>query len=299
MKRNLTSTYTSRQYMLSRDFEVYYYSDANPLQADVHTHDYYEFYFFLGGNTVAEIEGHTYPLRVGDVELIPPGTAHRHRPLKSTAEEPYRRIIFWLSREYAEDLTAQAPAYRYLFDYVEREHRYIFHNDTVTFNAIQRRVISLIEETRADRFGRQEKITLCISDLLLYLNRLLYERHHRSASRDNRDVCDMLIDYIENHLDEDLSLDALAGRFFVSKYYLSHLMKDNLGISLHQYITKKRLAACRAAILNHEKITEVCRTYGFKDYSSFFRAFRREYGTSPQECQELGDVPVSVHDPAE
>ena len=47
MKKNLQTAFSTRQYMLSKDFEVYYYSDFYLSQVKDHAHDYYEFYFFL------------------------------------------------------------------------------------------------------------------------------------------------------------------------------------------------------------------------------------------------------------
>ncbi len=46
MKKNLQTQFSARQYMLSRDFEIYFYSDKSLSKVDAHSHDYYEFYFF-------------------------------------------------------------------------------------------------------------------------------------------------------------------------------------------------------------------------------------------------------------
>ena len=58
-----------------------------------------------------------------------------------------------------------------------------------------------------------------------------------------------ILHYIEAHLEDDLSLDHLAEIFFVSKYHIAHEFKDNLGISVHQYVTKKRLPCAEKPFL--------------------------------------------------
>ena len=118
------------------------------------------------------------------------------------------------------------------------------------------------------------------------MNRVVYEQNHPKSPKEERDLYEKLIDYIEEHLDEELTLERLAREFYVNKYHISHAFKDNMGLSVHQYITKKRVAACREALLNHVKISEVYPMFGFQDYSGFYRAFKKEYGISPQEYRE-------------
>ena len=90
---------------------------------------------------------------------------------------------------------------------------------------------------------------------LVYINRLLYDSlHQKSAVYENvlyLNICD----YINRHLEEDLSLDSLSSFFYVSKYHISHIFKDNMGIPLHQYILKKRLHASKNAILSDQPIS--------------------------------------------
>lgn len=285
MRKNLQTEFSARQYMLSRDFEVFYYSEARPRQVADHTHDYYEFYIFLEGDVSIEIDGRAYRSHYGDVALIPPGL--RHHAIIHDTRVAYRRFVFWISREYCAQLLKQSVAYGYLMQRVETARDYIFHTDRITFNSIQTKVFHLIEECNGKRFGREAKIPLCVNDLILHLNRIAYEQKASAVRPEVQSLYEGLTDYIESHLDEELSLDSLAREFYVSKYYIAHLFKDHIGMSIHQYIAKKRVNACREAILGGMKISDVCLRYGYQDYSGFYRAFKKEFGISPRECLEL------------
>ena len=82
-------------------------------------------------------------------------------------------------------------------------------------------------------------------------------------------------------------MDTLAKKFFVSKYHIAHVFKENIGLSIHQYITKKRLDLCQEAISGGMSIKDAYHQYGFGDYSSFFRAFKKEYGISPKDYRDM------------
>ena len=285
MKKKLQSTFESRQYMLSRDFELYYYDDKDLAKVEAHSHNYFEFYFFLEGDVSMQIGKQTYRVRSGDVMLIPPHVPHRliiHSP-----KTPYRRFVFWISKEFYEHLSQLSSAYMYLIEYVDAHKDYLFQIDPVSFNTLQSKMIRLLEEMHAERFGKDEQIALYISDFILHINRLVYEKNEPKNQPLNTSLYSNLVEYIEQHLDEDLTLERLADEFYVSKYHIAHVFKENVGLSIHQYITKKRLSLCQEAIRAKMNITEVYHAYGFGDYSSFYRAFKKEFGISPKEFRDI------------
>lgn len=285
MKKNLRTPFSARQYMLSPSFELYYYNDTDLTYVDSHIHNYYEFCFFLEGNVTMQIDDKTYPLTHGDVLLIPPG--HPHRSIIRDCDVPYRRFVFWIREDFYKQLLKLSPDYGYAIQYLCSKKRYIMHHDQVTFNTLQSKLIRLLEEMQGDRFGRDAQISLCVNDLILHLNRITYERIHPIRQQESDSLYQSISTFIETHIEEDLSLDRLSSEFFVSKYHIAHLFKDNLGISIHQYITKKRLSLCQQAIQSDMSITEAYQTFGFGDYSSFFRAFKKEYGISPREYKDM------------
>lgn len=283
MKGNLRSAFNTRQYMQSKDFEAFYYSDLNFQTLPAHTHDYYEFYLFLEGDLDLEISGHARPLYPGDMVLVPPGVSHH--ALMHSSDRPYRRFVLWVSQEYVARLLKESPDYVFLMQRAATSGRCYYHFHEAEFSSIQSRLIRLLEEFHSNRYGRNAAVYLALNDLLLYMNRIIYEREHPVVSGSG-DLMQEITLFIDEHLTEDLSLDVLADHVCLSKYYIAHYFKDNLGISIHQYITKKRLQSCSEAIAAGSDITRTFDEYGFRDYSSFYRMFRKEYGMSPREFQE-------------
>ena len=285
MKKNLKTQFLTRQYMLSKDYELYYYSDSHMANVDSHTHDYYEFYFFLEGTVSYLIEKQLYDLKEGDVVVIPPGI--HHKAVIRDSEKPYSRFVFWISMDYYERIRQMSEDYFYIIRLATDKGQYVFHNDAVAFSSIQSRIFHLIEEIHWERFGKEEKIFIGICDLFLHLSRMAYEKNHPRKLKEDQNLYENIIQYIDTQLDQDLSLEHLAGKFYVSKYHIAHIFKENTGISIHQYIMKKRLAACQDAILSNISITKAYLMLGFKDYSSFYRAFKKEYGISPKEFRDM------------
>lgn len=279
MKKKLRSEFNSRQYMLSKDFEVYYYSDLHFSSVGRHSHAYTEVYLFCEGEVDMEIAGHSHPLQPGDVLVLPPGTAHR--AIVRNNEKPYRRFVFWLSEDFCRTLRKESPDYLYLFDRVRDKKAYVYPMDPLEFNSLRSQLFTLLEELHTDRFGRDAQIALHVRGMLLLLGRTVWQRDSQKGKKGTRSGYQRITDYIRENLGGDLSLDAMSRNLYLSKYYIAHLFQENTGLPVHQYITKKRLAACVEAMQSGQHINEIYSQLGFLNYSSFYRAFLKEYGCSP------------------
>ncbi len=289
VKKELITGFTGNQFMQKGSFEIYYYNDSKPEHVSWHDHEHYEFYLFLEGDVDYQIEDQIYHLEYGDYLLIPPKVLHR--PIFGNSDIPYRRFVLWIGQDYFRHLCDLSQDYAYAYDAAKEQKLYHYRQDYIQIQDLQGRLTDLIEESRSSKAFHDLSSHLMMSQLLIHLNRLTHDKLHKvSASPSNMLYLDLCF-YINNHLNEDLSLDSLAAYFFVSKYHISHIFKDNMGISLHQYILKKRLHACKNAILSGLPLNSLFQQYGFSDYSSFYRAFRKEYGLSPTEFRENHKLP--------
>jgi AraC-like DNA-binding protein len=125
----------------------------------------------------------------------------------------------------------------------------------------------------------------CVLQLLVALNRAVRAAPEEADPASYRfdPKMEEITRYILAHLGEELSIDRLAGAFFLSRYYLMHRFKEVYGCSVHQYIRQKRLQKAAEAIRRDIPVLKAAEDAGFGDYSVFLRAFRAAYGKSPRE----------------
>ncbi len=286
MKNKLRSAFQTRQYMLSKDFEIFYYSDIGMTTLNMHSHDYYEFYLFIEGDVFMEIDKIS-PIKMspGDLVLIPPGV--KHHALINDTDKAYRRFVFWISRDYCDELIDKSIDYAYLFQQATSFKQYHFTLTPSGFHTVNSRMLRLLEETHSNYYGKDTAIYLSVCDVLLTLNRIVYDEKNKIGRDEETSLFQNIMTYIDSNLEETLTLEKIAGEFYVSKFHISHMFKNTLGISIHQYILRQRLSLCRDAIISGNSISAIYDRYGFKDYSSFFKAFKKEYGCSPKEYQNL------------
>lgn len=279
--RKTGNPFEERQELQAPDFEVFHSFDASPIHVGSHSHSFCELLVFLSGNVTYSVEGAAYRLRPGDVMLIDGGEIHR--PIVGEGK-PYDRYVAWLSREcfrQAERMGGDLdPAF--CFRDSARRKFYLLRPESALLQAIVQALENLTAVSSDRGAGRGILRNCYMGELLVCLNRAyLGTAHEMYEDIVSNEKIRGVISYINRNLCEPLTLDALSARFFTGKFYLTRLFERYTGLTLHQYIIKKRLTAARALLLQGCPATEACVNCGFGDYSHFSRSFREQYGVPP------------------
>ena len=90
-----------------------------------------------------------------------------------------------------------------------------------------------------------------------------------------------IMQYLDNHLSEDITIDLLAEKFYISKFHMMRRFREETGCSVHTYLSDRRLLLARDMIRNGTPATDACFHCGFRSYSSFSRAYGKLFGTTP------------------
>ena len=272
MRKNVRS-FDPRQTMHRPDYEVFHYHDPNMQDVPLHHHDFYELYYFLGGRVEYLVEGHACRLEPEDVLLISPRELHRPNVMP---DEAYERIVLWISADYLASIDADG-ALRRCFEAGRNLLRGA--HTPVAFLIRQ-----LAAESSAPRIGSELYARGVFYQLMAELLRLTEGSASEAEGRETSALIAQVVDYLGFHYREEISLDALAERFFVSKYHLSHQFSRTVGTSVYRYILLKRLQHARQLLLDGGSPGDACRESGFQDYANFYRCFRAVYGITPQDA---------------
>ena len=275
-----------RQNMSDSKFEIFHYRDAKFEGVPVHQHDFYEVYYFIGGSVEYNVEGRTYELKSGDLLLINP--LELHQPRIAPDQQDYERIVLWINKNYLSELCFNKTSLTRCFDSSIPDHTNLLRPSKIQQTYISAMLDELISETSSDSYAVEIASEAILLRFLVELNRLTISgKISEKKSEDSSTIIPDVLEYINNHFCEKLTLSEIADEFFVSKYYLSHAFNNVVGTSVHRYIVLKRLIHAKQMLLSGIRSTTAATNCGFNDYAGFYRAFTAEYGVTPTEFVKM------------
>jgi len=274
---NLDNAY---QEMEMDDFYVDTHEDpgSNPYGVQLHSHNYYEILYICSGNIQYLIRTERYRIQKGDIVIVPPGISHQPI-LSENSTGVYKRYVLWLSPAFISGLCPLFPNKDFLQPQILR-------TTGTVWATIGNKFYAGIMESERQNPGWQAALYGNSLELVTILYRIILDKNALHLKSEMPELLDKILSYIEDCLSEEISLDSTARKFFVSRSTITNLFRKELGISFYRYVTQRRLVASKNYVLEGLPLEEIAEKVGFSDYSSFYRAFKKEYGISPRQFKE-------------
>ncbi len=260
--------------------------DAHPEQGILymHAHDMLEVYFLLSGNVVFSVEGNAYYPEPDDIMIVRSAETHK---ITTNPGAPYERITVHIAPTY---LARYCPEYKELLSP-------FYQRKLGTCNQIHGRqfrsghwrecLLSIAANAR-ESFCEELYIDFNLLSFLAELQ-LAFGRWGQSGEMGRHsEHTARIVEYINAALFEPISVQSIGAQFHISPTHLNRIFHKATGSSVWNYILVKRLIAAREKICAGVPALSASAACGFGDYSAFYRAYRRMFGTSPQEdCRKL------------
>ena len=266
--------YEKRGYLLD-DFRLFHLKDKSGTTVNSHYHEFCKLLLLRSGSGGYTVDGKRYTLEAGDVVLI--GSHCVHRPEFETGVL-YERVIIYISPQFLQQQsTPDCP----LQDIFNGEQGHVLHLRKP--ESIWALSDALEEELSQNRYGRVILSNGLLLRLLIEIARTIRNPETTFAKpitpTDSRILS--ILRYIDAHLTEDINIDTLSEAFYISKFHMMRLFRQETGQSIHGYLQERRLIHAKDLIRQGVSATESCFQSGFRSYSSFTRAYAKHFGTTP------------------
>lgn len=272
----MSEKYAKKGYLLE-DFRLFHLKDKGETKVDYHYHEFYKLLFFISGKGGYFVEGKRYALTPGDIILI--GKQCVHRP-EFESGVPCERIILYISPEL---LLRESSSTCQLADCFSKEYDHVLRPNEKIRKTLFSIVSNMEQELSSNRYGKEIVSTGMLLNLLVEIARSIFHKEVQKPAPmlpKSKRMLDIM-HYLDAHLTEDINIDLLAEKFYISRFHMMRRFREETGTTIHAYISDHRLMLARDWIGQGIPATEVCFQCGFGSYSSFSRAYGKFFGTTP------------------
>jgi len=260
------------------DFTFFHYSKDRI--ANNHFHDGYELFLPVTDGGHLFIKDACYDLHKGAMYCIKPFELH-HCFCKD--EEQTERYVLHIPMEALEGMSTSATDFVNVFQDAPRS--FILSGESA---AKFHHFAQHLKTTENKEFGDDVKRELCFQCLVLMVGKWMQNREYDKITiqPEGSQRIVPILRYIHKHIAEKLSLEAIAGEFYLSKSRLNQIFKSSTGFSVGEYIITCRIKKACLLLNSSIPIQEISSAAGFGDPTHFNRTFKKHMGITPGTYQK-------------
>lgn len=260
-----------------------YFSEAADLNfAKIHFHNVHRIIFVTEGTAKIDIADKSYTVSENSLVFISNLEKHSVKVLRS----PYKRYVISLPQDTGCMLPSHSPLLSILMQRPD-SFSHAIQVDAGTANEIRSVAQGMLKEHDMKLAFWNERLMLSVAELLIMLYRYSSTAFPVNEVNNAVKMVSEIQQYIVHHGELEISLEAMAKRHFVSKYYLSHVFKSITGYTFKNYLILHRLSLAKDLLLHSDySVTEVCMRAGFNNVNHFIRIFKSIEGTTPYQYKK-------------
>jgi YesN/AraC family two-component response regulator len=255
--------------------------------AQTHHHDYFEVFYFLGDEMSYFIESKTFELKQFDLVFIDKYTYHKTKYTNNSSRE---RIITIFDESMLNIIDNPDIQQKIKQLFIYKKISFPQELNKFLLDSFKNRLLPTY--ATADSLISQMKAKLILLEILLsiieWVDKGIVSVEETALTTTKEKRISNVMSHINNNFASDITLDLLASEFFIDKYYLCHTFKDVTGISVMDYINKKRLIEAERLIKYSDmSITEISSCIGFNNVSYFISLFNKKHGCTPNFMKKM------------
>jgi len=247
-----------------------------------HYHDCYEFYYLHSGDRYYFINDKTYHVPEGSAVFIEPYTIHSSFNFERSG---YDRTVIYFRKDFIESILKGANSNAFE-DNLAGSHIRVLN---IKSRTLTEAVIDAMQTAYQKGNTAQPYLKIALAQLIMMLADSESQRELPSieyANATHKMICE-ITGYINNNFRDNITLDGISKRFFISPCYFSRTFKSMTGLSFTEYINNVRIKESLTLLESTDtSILQISEAVGFAGNTHFGRVFKRIVGMSPMQYRK-------------
>ena len=233
-----------------------------------HIHEEWEFFYLVEGDVYFVIDGIKYNLKKNSLIFIKPATIHN---IIINSNAIYERYVIHLDENAFSktiiDLFKEVPLINENDDFIPS-----FNNLLLNLNSLDEESKNIAIKDLLELYAIKNKITINYED---------------NTNKNYKSTFANIIDFIDENIESKIDVNLIKEKFFVSSSWISHVFKENTGLSFINYVNTKKIVHAQTLLNKGLSPLEVSNICSYEYYSTFYRQYKQYYQMPPRKSNNV------------